>query len=90
MLTPRIRASSLGSASVWRSRMYKADVELAESFAQQHRAVVVLKGDAAIVADGTQTFVGSTGNPGMATGDTQADALAGVGAVHARSGFSSL
>ncbi|MBX9677946.1 MAG: NAD(P)H-hydrate dehydratase [Gemmataceae bacterium] len=51
--------------------------ELAEQFAQQHQGVVVLKGDATFVTDGTQTFVNDTGNPGMATGGT-GDVLTGV------------
>jgi ADP-dependent NAD(P)H-hydrate dehydratase len=51
--------------------------ESAEQFAQQHHAIVVLKGDSTIVTDGSQTFVNDTGNPGMATGGT-GDVLTGV------------
>jgi hydroxyethylthiazole kinase-like uncharacterized protein yjeF len=60
-------------------------LETARAFARETGAVVVLKGQATIVADPAgPTAVNPTGNPGMATGGT-GDALAGiVGALLAR------
>jgi len=51
--------------------------EQAEKLAQQCGAVVVLKGAGTVVSDGQQTYVNSTGNPGMATGGT-GDVLTGI------------
>jgi ADP-dependent NAD(P)H-hydrate dehydratase / NAD(P)H-hydrate epimerase len=53
-------------------------VNVARSFAQQHRLIVVLKGHRALVAlpDGT-VWVNATGNPGMSTGGT-GDILTGM------------
>ena len=50
---------------------------LAEDFARQTGAVVVLKGAGSIVTDGIQTCVNTTGNSGMATGGS-GDVLTGV------------
>jgi len=50
---------------------------LAVDFARKHGCVVVLKGQATLVADGQRVYVNSTGNPGMATGGT-GDVLTGV------------
>ena len=56
----------------------KDRVNVARSFAQLHRLIVVLKGHRTIVAqpDGT-VWVNATGNPGMATGGT-GDILTGM------------
>lgn len=51
--------------------------QAAESFAQQHRVIVVLKGTGTVVTDGTRTFVNTTGNPSMAKAGT-GDVLSGV------------
>jgi ADP-dependent NAD(P)H-hydrate dehydratase len=50
---------------------------LAVEFANEHELVVVLKGHATIVTDGTRVYQNSTGNPGMATGGT-GDVLTGL------------
>jgi ADP-dependent NAD(P)H-hydrate dehydratase / NAD(P)H-hydrate epimerase len=53
-------------------------VEIARSFAREHKLIVVLKGHRTLVTapDGT-IFVNPTGNPGMATGGT-GDILTGM------------
>ncbi len=53
----------------------RADV--ATAFARQHSVVVALKGHQTVVADGRETYVNDTGNPGMASGGT-GDVLAGL------------
>jgi len=50
---------------------------VAEAFAREHGAVVVLKGYRSVVTDGDRTFINPTGNPGMASGGT-GDVLTGV------------
>lgn len=50
---------------------------LAAEYAEQHEAIVVLKGAATIVTDGVETYINATGNSGMATGGT-GDVLTGV------------
>jgi len=51
--------------------------DLAVEFAKRHRIVLVLKGSATIVSDGTRVFTNTTGNPGMATGGS-GDVLSGL------------
>lgn len=51
--------------------------ELAVAFARDKSVIVVLKGQATIVTDGTRFYRNSTGNPGMATGGT-GDVLTGL------------
>jgi NAD(P)H-hydrate epimerase len=53
-------------------------VNVARKFAQEHRLIVVLKGDRTVVAspDG-EAWINPTGNPGMATGGT-GDILTGI------------
>ncbi|MCC7087457.1 MAG: NAD(P)H-hydrate dehydratase [Pirellulales bacterium] len=55
----------------------KDRTELAIQFARRNEVVVVLKGHRTIVADGAQTYVNETGNPGMATGGC-GDVLTGI------------
>jgi len=50
---------------------------LAVEYARRQGVVVVLKGAGTVVTDGTQTYVNTTGNSGMATGGT-GDVLTGV------------
>ena len=50
---------------------------VAEEYARETGAVVVLKGAGTIVTNGNQTIVNTTGNPGMATGGS-GDVLTGV------------
>jgi NAD(P)H-hydrate epimerase len=50
---------------------------LAKQMASQAGIVVVLKGHQTIVTDGKQTYVNTTGNPGMATGGC-GDVLTGI------------
>ncbi len=60
-------------------------IPLAEEFARNHRATVLLKGPATIVTDGAQTILTDRGAPGMATGgsgDVLSGILAAVAAVH--------
>ncbi len=59
----------------------------ARDMASRLGALVVLKGHATCVSDGTQVWIGSTGNPGMATGGT-GDVLTGVIAALAGQGLS--
>lgn len=49
----------------------------AQRFAQAHRALVVLKGQGTVVADGERFFINDTGNPGMAKGG-MGDVLTGL------------
>jgi len=53
----------------------------AETLAQRTQAIVILKGSATVVTDGTRTYVNDTGNPGLATGGC-GDVLSGsIGAL---------
>ncbi len=49
----------------------------ARALADAHRAVVVLKGNRTVVADGSRVFLNDTGNPALATAGT-GDTLTGV------------
>jgi NAD(P)H-hydrate epimerase len=60
--------------------------EMAVRCARAHDAVVVLKGHATLVTDGTLLYRNTTGNPGMATGGT-GDVLAGLIAALLGQGF---
>jgi len=77
VLTPHpgemARLTGLSTAAIQRDR-----VNVARTFAEDHQLVLVLKGDRTIVAspDG-ETWVNTTGNPGMATGGT-GDILTGI------------
>ena len=51
--------------------------ELAQELARQLNSILVLKGYNTIVTDGTNVYINSTGNPGMATGGA-GDVLTGV------------
>jgi len=51
--------------------------DMAGGFALEHRVVLVLKGNATVVTDGTRLYLNTTGNPGMATGGT-GDVLTGL------------
>jgi ADP-dependent NAD(P)H-hydrate dehydratase len=54
------------------------------AFARQAQVVLVLKGQATLVTDGTRLYTNTTGNPGMATGGT-GDVLGGlIGALLAQ------
>jgi hydroxyethylthiazole kinase-like uncharacterized protein yjeF len=67
------RLTGLNIAAIQRDR-----INVARSFASEHQLVVVLKGDRTIVTGGRgETFVNTTGNPGMATGGT-GDILTGI------------
>lgn len=50
---------------------------MANDLAQRSGAIIVLKGEHTVVTDGSQTFINTTGNPGMATGGT-GDVLTGL------------
>jgi len=49
----------------------------AEAFAAEHQVVLVLKGRASVITDGTTTYLNPTGNSGMSTGGT-GDVLTGI------------
>jgi len=51
--------------------------ELAVRFAAEHDLVLVLKGHATLVSDGTRLYRNGTGNPGMAKGGS-GDVLTGL------------
>lgn len=61
----------------------------AKSLAEQMGCVVVLKGHNTVITDGTQTYLNTTGNPGMAVGGS-GDVLAGVIASLVGQGLSPL
>ena len=52
-------------------------IEAAAQLASRLDAVVVLKGHRTVVSDGQETFINTTGNPGMATGGS-GDVLTGL------------
>jgi len=52
-------------------------VGMAEEFAREHAAVVLLKGTATVVTDGKDTYLADRGGPGMATAGS-GDVLSGV------------
>jgi ADP-dependent NAD(P)H-hydrate dehydratase / NAD(P)H-hydrate epimerase len=77
VLTPHpgemARLAGITTAAVQRDR-----VNLARSFAREHRLILVLKGHRTLIADADGTvWVNTTGNPGMATGGT-GDILTGM------------
>lgn len=52
-------------------------VAAAETFAETHQVVLVLKGYRTVVTDGSRTHLNATGNPGLATGGS-GDILTGI------------
>lgn len=60
--------------------------ELAERFAAEHDAVLVLKGHGTLVTDGQRLYQNTTGNPGMATAGS-GDILTGLLAALAGQGL---
>src|SRR6185312_897280 len=77
VLTPHpgemARLTGLSIAAIQRDR-----VNVARSFAQDYQLILVLKGDRTIVANPEgESWVNTTGNPGMATGGT-GDILTGM------------
>jgi len=77
VLTPHpgemARLTGKSTAEVNRDR-----VEIARSFASEHRCHVILKGARTVVATASgKVFINPTGNPGMASGG-MGDALAGI------------
>ena len=60
-------------------------IPLAEEFARNHQVILLLKGPATVVTDGTETILTDRVAPGMATagsGDVLSGILAAVAAVH--------
>jgi ADP-dependent NAD(P)H-hydrate dehydratase len=51
--------------------------EMAVEFSRRHHNVTVLKGHRSVVTDGENTYINTTGNPGMATGGS-GDVLTGL------------
>ncbi len=77
VLTPHpgemARLTGLSIADIQRDR-----VNVARSFARDHKLILVLKGDRTIIANPEgEAWVNTTGNPGMATGGT-GDILTGI------------
>jgi NAD(P)H-hydrate epimerase len=67
------RLTGLSTAAIQRDR-----INVARTYAQEHRVILVLKGDRTIVANPSgEAWVNPTGNPGMATGGT-GDILTGM------------
>jgi len=76
----------------FREKLPDERIEQAEKLSRKSGAVVVLKGAGTVVTDGQNTYINTTGNPGMATGGS-GDVLAGcIAALLARkdSTFTSL
>ncbi len=59
------------------TKVNAARLQIAEDFAQRWKTVVVLKGAPTIIASPSQTYINSTGNPGMATAGS-GDVLTGL------------
>ena len=55
----------------------EAPVAMAESFARDHGAIVLLKGSSTLVSDGETTWLTDRGCPGMATAGS-GDVLSGI------------
>ena len=55
----------------------EAPVPMAETFARNHRAIVLLKGSATLITDGETTYLSDRGCPGMATAGS-GDVLSGI------------
>jgi hydroxyethylthiazole kinase-like uncharacterized protein yjeF len=77
VLTPHpgemARLTGLSTAAIQRDR-----VNVARTFARDHQLILVLKGDRTIIANPEgESWVNTTGNPGMATGGT-GDILTGM------------
>jgi ADP-dependent NAD(P)H-hydrate dehydratase / NAD(P)H-hydrate epimerase len=67
------RLTGMSIAAIQRDR-----INVARTFAREHKLVVVLKGHRTLVAEpGGEVWVNTTGNPGMATGGT-GDILTGM------------
>ncbi|HZQ19070.1 MAG TPA: NAD(P)H-hydrate dehydratase [Terriglobales bacterium] len=67
------RLTGLSIAAIQRDR-----TNVARTFAQEHKVIVVLKGDRTIITNPNgEAWVNTTGNPGMATGGT-GDILTGM------------
>lgn len=64
-------------------------VDIARAFACENDCVVVLKGANTVVTDGSEVFVNTTGNPGMAMGGT-GDMLTGMIAAFIAQGMNVL
>jgi NAD(P)H-hydrate epimerase len=59
----------------------ESPIQLAEQFAQRYGVIVLLKGSTTIVTNGSDTYLTTTGCPGMATagsGDVLSGAILGL------------
>ncbi|MDO5717306.1 MAG: NAD(P)H-hydrate dehydratase, partial [Tissierellia bacterium] len=71
-------------ASVTMDELKKDPQGLGEAFAREYQVVLLLKGHRTIVTTGSETYINTTGNPGMATAGS-GDVLTGmVGALLCR------
>lgn len=74
VLTPHLRELQRLTGS-WKDDFDK--LEKVRALAEQHQVLVVLKGAHTTITTGKETFINTTGNPGMATAGS-GDVLAGV------------
>lgn len=77
ILTPHPGEMKRLWSGLFREEMPKDRQEIAGRMAQEIGAVVALKGAGTVVTDGSQVYVNTTGNPGMATAGS-GDVLTGV------------
>ena len=76
ILTPHIGEFSRLSGRT-AGEILNAPVRLAEDFAGEHGAVLLLKGPGTVVTDGRETWISDRGSPGMATAGS-GDVLSGI------------
>ncbi len=88
ILTPHpLEFSRLTDLSV--DRISSDRISAAKSFAHEHNCVVVLKGAASIISDGSFTVINTTGNSALAKGGS-GDVLAGIIGALAAQGYSAI
>jgi NAD(P)H-hydrate epimerase len=64
-------------------------LKIAREFAREYNCTVLLKGASTVVSDGENTYINTTGNPGMASGGS-GDVLTGIVAAIAAQGYNVL
>lgn len=76
ILTPHLKEFSRMTGNSM-EEILASPVSLAEEYAREVKAVVLLKGPATVITDGERTFLTDTGCPGMATAGS-GDVLSGI------------